>query len=150
MRKIKESLQLSATDLVGHLNCRHLTGLDRAVAERTIAKPKVWDPLLKILWERGTIHEKNYVAHLEKAGFHIVKIDGVDITEDAVSQTIDVMKDGAQVIVQGSFINSGWVGRTDILRRVEVPSDLGSWSYEVLDTKLARETKGGTILQLCQ
>ena len=149
MKKIKESLQLSATDLVGHLNCRHLTGLDRAVAEGTIAKPKVWDPLLKILWERGIIHEKNYVAHLEKAGFHIVKIDGVDITEDAVSQTIDVMKDGAQVIVQGSFINSGWVGRTDILRRVEVPSDLGSWSYEVIDTKLARETKGGTILQLC-
>jgi uncharacterized protein len=26
---------------------------------------------------------------------------------------------------------------------------LGGWSYEVLDTKLARETKSGTILQLC-
>ena len=36
----------------------------------------------------------------------------------------------------------------DILRRVEAPSSLGSWSYEVIDTKLARETKSGTILQL--
>ena len=29
------------------------------------------------------------------------------------------------------------------------PQRLGDWSYEVIDTKLARETKGGTILQLC-
>ena len=28
------------------------------------------------------------------------------------------------------------------------PSSLGGWSYEVVDTKLARETKGGTVLQL--
>ena len=41
-----------------------------------------------------------------------------------------------------------WSGRADILRRVDVPSDLGDWSYEVIDTKLARETRGGTILQL--
>ena len=32
---------------------------------------------------------------------------------------------------------------------METPSDLGPWSYEVIDTKLARETKGGTVLQLC-
>ena len=37
----------------------------------------------------------------------------------------------------------------DILRRVEVSSALGGWSYEPVDTKLARETKAGTILQLC-
>jgi uncharacterized protein len=41
------------------------------------------------------------------------------------------------------------VGRPDILRRIDRPSSLGTWSYEVLDTKLARETKSGTILQLC-
>ena len=28
------------------------------------------------------------------------------------------------------------------------PSSLGGWSYEVVDTKLSRETKGGTVLQL--
>jgi predicted RecB family nuclease len=32
---------------------------------------------------------------------------------------------------------------------VEKPSDLGSWSYEVVDSKLARETKGSTVLQVC-
>jgi hypothetical protein len=42
-----------------------------------------------------------------------------------------------------------WHGRADVLFGVNTPSKLGKWSYEVYDTKLARETKGGTILQLC-
>ena len=56
---------------------------------------------------------------------------------------------GAEIIVQGAFRSGGWAGRTDVLRRIETPSDLGPWSYEIIDTKLARETKGGTVLQLC-
>src|SRR5208282_4247757 len=67
----------------------------------------------------------------------------------AVSQTIDVMRAGSEIIVQGAFRAEGWAGRTDILRLVNIPSNLGAWSYEVIDTKLARETKGGTVLQLC-
>ena len=52
MKRIKDSLALSATDLVGYLNCRHLTELDRAVAEGSLAKPKVRDdPLLQLLAE---------------------------------------------------------------------------------------------------
>jgi predicted RecB family nuclease len=42
-----------------------------------------------------------------------------------------------------------WGGRADVLRRVEKPTELGTWSYEVIDTKLARETKGNTVLQIC-
>jgi hypothetical protein len=47
MRKVGDSLELSATDLVGYLYCRHLSGLDRAVVEGTLPKPKGWDPLLQ-------------------------------------------------------------------------------------------------------
>jgi predicted RecB family nuclease len=36
-----------------------------------------------------------------------------------------------------------------VLRRVEQPSEFGARSYEVIDTKLAQTTKGGTVLQLC-
>jgi uncharacterized protein len=41
-----------------------------------------------------------------------------------------------------------WNGRADVLLRVEKPSKLGDWSYEIVDTKLAQETRGGTLLQL--
>lgn len=52
MKFEEERIRLSATDLVGHLNCRHLTQLDRAVARGAIAAPKVWDPALEALYYR--------------------------------------------------------------------------------------------------
>src|SRR5665811_120751 len=149
MKKTENSIELSATDLVGYLNCRHLSGLDRAVAEGVLPKPKVWNPLLEILWERGAIHEQNYVEHLQKNWLDVIKIEGFDVTDEAVGETLTAMKQGASVIVQGALSYEGWGGRADILHRVEKPSALGDWSYEVVDTKLARETKAGTVLQLC-
>ena len=149
MKKTGTAFELNATDLVGYLNCRHLSGLDRAVAEGALAKPKVWDPHFQLLMERGSIHEQDYVSHLENSSLEVVRIDGLDTTEDVMKETLSAMKQGAEVIVQGVLSHSGWGGRIDILRRVDKPSALGDWSYEVIDTKLARETKAGTILQLC-
>ncbi len=45
--------------------------------------------------------------------------------------------------------SSTWGGRADFLVRVDKPSDLGPWSYEVVETKLARSTKAHAIIQLC-
>ncbi len=59
------------------------------------------------------------------------------------------MRDGSDVIVQATLLSEGWMGRADVLRRVALPSNLGNYSYEVTDTKLARKTRGRTILQLC-
>lgn len=148
MQNYGGSIQLSASDLVGHLNCRHLTGLDIAVANGELARPQIWDPLLDLLVERGALHEKAYLSHLMASGFKPVLIEGVGINPTAVTQTLDAMKAGAHIIAQGALESDRWSGRTDVLRRVEKPSRLGAWSYEVVDTKLARETKGNTILQL--
>lgn len=149
MERINGSIRLSATDLVGHLNCRHLTNMDLDVADGVRDRPRVWDPLLEILWERGARHEQGYVEHLRAEGLDVTVIDGVGIDDEAVTRTREAMVRGAPIIVQGAFQTDRWVGRTDILRRIESPSGLGQWSYEVIDTKLARETKGGTVLQLC-
>lgn len=149
MKKVGSSFELSATDLVGYLNCHHLAGLDRAVTEGALPKPRVWDPLLQILAERGAAHEQGYVEHLTKSGLEVVRIDGIDVTNEAVAETRAAMQRGVPVIAQAALSHQSWNGRTDILRRVEVPSGLGGWSYEPIDTKLARETKAGTVLQLC-
>lgn len=149
VRKAGGSFELSASDLIGYLNCRHLAALDRAVAEGALAKPYSSDPLLDILRERGAIHEKNYVENLKADGLDAVRIDGIEVTDTAIAQTLAAMKAGARVIVQGALANNGWVGRADILRRVEQPSTVGAWSYEPVDTKLARETRAGSVLQLC-
>jgi uncharacterized protein len=150
VKKIGTSFELTATDLVGYLNCHHLTALDRAVAEGALPKPKVWDdPFLQILSERGAAHEQSYVEHLKKSGLDIVRIDGVEVTNAASADTLAAMQRGVPVIVQAALAHKGWNGRADILRRIEVPSALGAWSYEPIDAKLARETKAATILQLC-
>jgi uncharacterized protein len=149
MQQMENTLLLSASDLIGHLNCQHLTGLDLAVANGTLEKPKVWDPLLQLLWERGARHEKGFIEHLTSQGFSVTVIDGSIIDDAAVERTREAMTAGAEIIVQGALRGNGWVGRADILRRIATASDLGAWSYEVIDTKLARETKGGAVLQLC-
>ena len=149
MKKVGASFEFSATDLVGYLNCHHLTALDRAVAEGALPKPKVWDPLLQVLSERGAAHEQSYVEHLMKAGLDVVRIEGVEVTNTAVADTLAAMQRGIPIIVQAALTHQGWTGRADVLRRIEVPSALGAWSYEPIDTKLARETKAGTVLQLC-
>ena len=59
------------------------------------------------------------------------------------------MRGGADVIYQATLFDGRWVGYADFLLRVERPSDLGPWSYEVADTKLARAVKGGALLQVC-
>ena len=47
------------------------------------------------------------------------------------------------------FFDGRWLGYADFLLRVETPSKLGAWSYEVADTKLARHVKGSAVLQIC-
>ena len=148
MHQLNNSLRFSASDLVGHLDCHHLTALDAAVARGSITKPKIWDPVLQTLVERGLAHEREYVETLKKSGLSVVEITGGGINTSQVDQTLAAMRSGADAIVQGALLNGAWSGRTDILRRVETPSALGAWSYEVIDTKLARETKGATVLQL--
>ena len=150
MLNVDGRVQLSASDLIGHLNCRHLTGLELAVTKGTLKRPyRPEDPVLEALRMRGQQHEDAYVSHLRDAGHVITVIDGGTFDNAAASRTRAAMQSGADVIVQGAIVAHGWGGRPDILQKVASPSGLGNWSYEVIDTKLARETKGGTVLQLC-
>jgi len=139
--------RLAATDLAHHLACGHLTTLDRATAVGERTAPFRPRPEAEVLAERGRRHEQEYLHHLAATGRSLVTVERGVAAADP--RTVAAMRAGADVIVQGSLASGRWGGRADLLVRVERPSDLGSWSYEVQDTKLARETRGGTILQLC-
>lgn len=150
MRLTGSELELSATDLFNFLGCRHRTALDMAAAlgKRPYA-PKEDDPLLEILWKRGLEHEKAYVESLKAKGCAVTDLREYDNNRDVhVEKTLEAMRAGADVIVQGALRDGRWFGKPDVLRRIAPTSILGAWSYEVIDTKLARETKAGTILQL--
>jgi uncharacterized protein len=146
MRNSGTHLFFSASDISNHLACRYATFLDLQVATGQMAEPVYRDPALAILQARGLEFELAYLAHLRAQGLRISEPGGSDA---GLARTVNAMQAGYDVIYQADLAAGVWQGRADFLMRVERESELGPWSYEVIDTKLAKETKGGTVLQLC-
>jgi len=149
----------SATDLVGYLACEHLTALERAALAGMVEKPNRVDRELDVIRRRGEQHEHRYLEDLERAGRRVVRIErndeetrGERIARQA-SETVDAMRQGADVVYQATFFDGRWLGYADFLLRVDDPSRpasaWGTWHYEVADTKLARHVKAGAVLQIC-
>lgn len=148
MRNISDQIILSATDLSNFLSCRHRTALELGEARGKRRRPQFHDPLLEALFARGLEHERQYVEALEGAGRRIVNLAEITDRTEAVARTVNAMRAGADAIVQGALEDGNWYGRPDVLLMTDAPSTFGAWAYEIADTKLARETRGGTILQL--
>jgi len=148
MRNRSDGVELSASDLAGHLGCRHLTALDLAAANGDLAPPIWYDPGLEALQERGQELEQLYLDHLRAQGLTI-SMPGPHEDGAALERTLAALHDGADVIYQATLAHGRWRGRADFLQRTDSASDLGPWSYEVVDAKLVRLTRAGTILQLC-
>lgn len=137
--------RLTPIELSSFLSCHHRIALEMSVAKKNIQRPKYDDPQLDALFRRGLEFEADHVASLKRAGAAtVVTIDKETPREQALAETEAAIHAGVDVIVQGALGSERWYGRPDILKKVEASTR----SYEVVDTKLARETKGGTILQL--
>jgi uncharacterized protein len=148
MRLDGPNLDLSATDLANFLGCHHRTALEMDVAAGLRKRPHFDDPLLELLFKRGDEHEKAHVDSLRSAGSDVLDLNQIKDRDEHVAATIAAMRAGTGVIVQGALSHNEWFGKPDILQRVGKSSALGNWSYEIADTKLARETRAGAILQL--
>jgi len=150
MKIAGRQIRLAGSDLSNHLACRHLTTLDLKVARGERTAPDWAAPDLKVIQELGLRHETAYLAHLAAQGLTVENLGHIEHHEEQrlVAETLALMDRGAEVIAQGALSDGEWFGRPDVLRRVEKPSERWRWSYEVADTKLARETKATTILQL--
>lgn len=146
MRKSKNQIIYSATDLSNHIHCRHLTNLNLDVINGILEKPNYSNRSLDLLRDRGLAFEEEYLDSLEKEGYQIFKID-IE-SEHPLQQTFDAMKKGYDIIYQARLGNEKWQGWADFLRKVKQPSNLGEWSYEVIDTKLTTNTRSGSIIQI--
>lgn len=148
MRQTNDFIQLSASDLSNFIACHHLSFLDLSAIEGKLQRPEYRDPLLAILQERGQTFENEYLQSLVESGHTVENVfDGSN--DSGLSRTIRSMQKGIDYIYQATLNHEIWNGRADFLKKVDKPSKLGNWSYEVMDSKLAKETKAGTILQLC-
>jgi uncharacterized protein len=148
----------SATDLVGFLACEHLAALERAALAGMVKRPMRKDPALDRIRERGDQHEQRYLRSLIEDGRRVTtlkipedawKLDKGDAIRAAAEATRQAILRGDDVIFQACFFDGTWIGYADFLLRVEEPTPILGWRYEVVDTKLARTAKASALLQIC-
>ena len=148
------TLVVSATDLVAFLACDHLTTLELGRAQgRWAPPPHQVDPTLELLRTKGEEHERRFLERQRAAGRTVTEIarpvGALADIRSAADDTLDAMRRGDDVVFQATLFDGRWLGYADFLLKVDRPSVLGPWSYEVADTKLARAVKGGAVLQVC-
>ena len=149
MRRNGEGIRLSASDLLRFSQCPHAARLDLAYLQGEALVPVEDSEDSVLLQQHGDQHESVHLSQLEAEGRQVVGIetDGNSF-EESVRATKDVLKTGPDVVFQGALAGGMWGGYADFLERVPGSSELGSFSYEVADTKLKRKPAPGHVLQL--
>jgi predicted RecB family nuclease len=153
MQFLEGRLIVSPSDLTGYLECEHLTQQELKAARGEIERPERTDPELEVLTRRGLEHEARHLVELRTSRERVIEFPFPDGTiaglKQAHEQTVAALREGVDIIYQGTFFDGRWRCHPDFLIRVERPSKLGLYSYEVADAKLARKAKAAAVLQCC-
>jgi predicted RecB family nuclease len=149
MQRYESGYLFSATDLCSHLECPHLTNLYLRDFDEEIPKDAP-DEQAQLVAQKGLEHEQNYLKRLAHDGIVVADLsEASGLYEDRLAAARETMARGSDVIYQALLMAPPFMGYADFLRKVDLPSELGSYSYEVLDTKLAMHPKPYFIVQLC-
>ena len=147
MRKDGSRLRFSPSDLINFMGSEFVTWMDRFYKECPgEIEPDQDTEEQKIIQDKGLEHERAFLGLLAAQGRRLCDLSG---ERDHVDSTLAAMHRGEEIIYQGYLECDDFAGYPDFLVRVESPSNLGAWSYEPWDTKLARHTKPYFLVQLC-
>lgn len=148
MQKCGDEILYSASDIVNYLECEHLTTLDLVNLETPLPKTAD-DEQAQLIQAKGLAHEAEFLELLKVRHASVINIAATKCSlQEKVGATLQAMRDGYEIIFQATLQDGCLIGHADFLRKVMRPSNLGDWSYEVMDTKLARSTKAKFIIQL--
>ncbi len=147
MHKRDGAISYSASDLVGFLECAHLTAVNLIDLDTPLERAKP-DEQVELIQDKGFAHEADYLATLRARPGRLVELSNKGKFADNLAKTQAAMVEGADIIFQASLAQGPFMGYADFLMRVETPSKLGAWSYEVADTKLAHRAKPKFMIQL--
>jgi predicted RecB family nuclease len=142
----------TASELGIFLECDHRVALEILVREKRLDRPGENEITRELLARRGRDHEQRVLEHYRGRGLRVVSISvapGVEAQARAAESTLAAMRDGADVIHQGAFIEAGFFGRPDFLIKAEGAGGRFGHHYEAVDAKLAAEAKASAVLQLC-
>jgi predicted RecB family nuclease len=147
MQRIQQTIVYSPQDLLQYSQSQFASWMDRFKLENPgeCPKPDNKDPLLTALCLLGQEHEQTFLNSLQAEEADLCLV-GNPVAFEA---TIAAMKVGRSYIYQAPLKHDNFLGNADFLVRVEIPSQLGSWSYVPLECKLARSPKAEFLLQTC-
>ena len=141
------SYLFSPTDLVNFLGCSHATVLDLRAFSETLRQDEVSESE-KLLRRKGEEHEAAYLQSLKNDGKNVAEMPKHGPLADRSRLTTEAMRKGADVVYQAALLGENWAGYADFLVKTNKPSDLGAFSYEATDTKLARHPRVKHLIQL--
>jgi predicted RecB family nuclease len=150
MRKHDAKLIFSPSDLNVFFESPFASWMDRYKLERPgelTPDPRAAE--MALLADMGNAHEREHLAHLQSTRAVWEPPSDLRTFEEKHAATLAGMREGHEVIYQAALAHGEFQGLADFLYRVDVPSKLGAWSYEVGDAKLARKVKPYFLLQLC-
>jgi predicted RecB family nuclease len=140
----RDPSRIAATDIATFAECGHAATLTRETKEGLLPRPPRRLGFDHLLVVRGEKHELACVELLGRTR----AVTPIPAGADALANTLEAMRAGADIIYQGEIAQARLFGRPDFLLRVPMPSAFGPWSYEVLDAKLSRQPKPRALLQL--
>jgi len=149
MQKYCGKMIYSASDIVNFSECEHITTLDMIDLDTPLPRAEETDEMA-LISSKGYGHEGAYSEKLKhKSGSFVDIASFSDDMEARAKETVKAINNGVEIIYQATLYDGKQVGHADFLRRVETPSSLGSFSYEVIDAKLSKKARAKFIIQLC-
>jgi uncharacterized protein len=150
MKRFGDTVFYTATDLCNFSDCHYLVLRDKRSLFEKLEKTTEDDQAI-LITRKGQEHEQRYLASLTAQGTPpfepLYSIPHDPIRERSVTEK--ALHEGHPYIYQAMLAKDNLWGLSDFLNRVEKPSKLGTFSYEVVDTKLGKSHKATYALQLC-
>jgi len=104
------------------------------------------EPLMHQLQDQGLIEEMQKDLVSDRQDLAEVTAEDPD---DAFNQTLEFMREGRETIYHGCLVDKHWVGKPDILEKVEGRSVLGDYYYIAADIKRDRRLRDEHKFQGC-
>jgi hypothetical protein len=119
-------MQVNGSTLYNLVQCPQRVALD---AFGDPASRDEANPFVRLLWERGTVHEHKVIEGLD---MHFVDLSGLG-AEEQEAQTLEAMRRGELLIYGGRIAADDLLGIPDLLRKEPggyVPGDIKSGAGE--------------------
>jgi uncharacterized protein len=148
--KIRQNqILVSPTDLNNFTLCRYLIKNDISFEkDQKKLKKKKPEGDLELVRKLGAKHEKKHLKLFQEKDKPNITINNELSDSDRFRDTVAAIKKGYKMIHKAFFVDNKFRGEVDFLIRVETKSKLGAFSYEVYDTKIARNPRPVHVLQI--